>query len=178
MMKWNRIVIPTDFSELAMHALHYACDLSRAYHAELHVLHVVSLAQNVPVAPDGGAALGGLGGVGGVVMMESIQEVVERKLTELRAIVAELGPDLPARPITIVRNGVPWKEVASYADEIAADLIVIGSHARGVMSRILLGSTSKAVLEHSMRPVLMVPISSLERESKSAPHAASPGGTA
>ncbi|MFO0840143.1 MAG: universal stress protein [Phycisphaerae bacterium] len=160
MIHMNRVLIPTDFSELARHALGYACDLARTYRAELHVLHVVSLAKEAPVAMEAGIGVGD--GVASTALMESVVEDAARRARQLQAHVAEFSGELPIAPIAVVRNGVAWEQIARYADEAAIDLIVIGSHARGVMKRILLGSTSKAVLEHVARPVLMVPIASLQ----------------
>lgn len=159
MISMNRILIPTDFSELSTHALRYACDLARVYDADLHVLHVVSPANEVSLAIDGGAAAGT--GMPGVVVLESPSDIAARKLRESQAQIAELSGGLPLTPVAVVRTGVPWEQIVHYADEVAADLIVIGSHGRGVMKRILLGSTSKAVLEHVSQPVLMVPIAAL-----------------
>ena len=162
MIALNRILIPTDFSDLALHALRYACDFARTYRTELHALHVVSPATEVPIAGSGA----GMGGMGGIALMESIHDVVARKSKQLQAHLAEFIPDhLPVEPIAVVRSGVPWEEIVCYSEEVAVDLIVIGSHARGVMKRILLGSTSKAVLEHVARPVLMVPIAALKQSA-------------
>ncbi|MCG3129105.1 MAG: hypothetical protein CHACPFDD_04014 [Phycisphaerae bacterium] len=162
----SSILIPTDFSELSTHALRYACDLARVYHADLHVLHVVSPAREASLAIDAGAAAGT--GMPGVVVLESPLEVAARKLRESQAQIAALSGDLPLRPVAVVRTGVPWDQIVRYADEVGVDLIVIGSHARGVMKRILLGSTSKAVLEHVLQPVLMVPIAALPCDASTA----------
>lgn len=163
MINLNRILIPTDFSELSAHALQYASDLARTYRAELHVLHVVATAHEVPAAVGGGADVG-MGNVG-AVLMESAANLVSRKTQELRTHIAEISGELPVEPVALVRTGVPWNEIVRYADEVAIDLIVIGSHARGIMKRILLGSTSKSVLEHAACPVLMVPIAVLQGDS-------------
>lgn len=165
MIRFEKILIPTDFSELASHALRYACNLARTYRADLHALHVVVRASEIPVAPEGAAGMGALNGLSGVPLLESAREVIERKGRELHAHVEQVGAGLPVKPVEIVRLGVVWEEIVRYADEAGIDLIVIGSHARGVMTRILLGSTSKSVLEHVARPVLMVPIAAVAREA-------------
>lgn len=61
----NRILVPTDFSNLAVHALRYACEFARTFRTELHVLHVVSPDKEVPVAGSGA----GMGDMGGVVLI-------------------------------------------------------------------------------------------------------------
>ncbi|MBK8269112.1 MAG: universal stress protein [Planctomycetes bacterium] len=57
--------------------------------------------------------------------------------------------------------GQPFSEICRYAAGQACDLIVIGSHARGIVHRIFMGSVSKAVLEHASCPVLMVPLAAV-----------------
>jgi nucleotide-binding universal stress UspA family protein len=49
------------------------------------------------------------------------------------------------------------KEILSQANELNADLIVMGTHGHGAMYNLLVGSATKAVLKHSTRPVLLVP---------------------
>lgn len=173
MISLERILIPTDFSDLAAHALRYACDLSRAYRAELHVLHVVTLASDAPLISSDSAGMGGMGGIGGTALLESMKEDVARKSSELNEHIARFARDLPSKPVAVVRTGIPWSEIAQYSEDARINMIVMGSHARGVMKRILLGSTSKSVLEHVARPVLMVPIAAMEAAPQPAPGAAS-----
>jgi nucleotide-binding universal stress UspA family protein len=161
----NRILIPTDFSQLATRALRYACDLAQTCRAELHVLHIVSPATAVPIAAGAESGMG----LPGTIPMDSVHDVVVQKTSELQTHMAVFDHGMPVQPIAIVRSGVPWWEIVHYADEVAIDLIVIGSHARSVMKRILLGSTSKSVLEHSACPVLMVPIAALQGDAETVP---------
>jgi nucleotide-binding universal stress UspA family protein len=59
---------------------------------------------------------------------------------------------------TAAPSGIsPWPPILSAADEIDADVVVCGSRGRGGIARSLLGSTSSSVLNHSTRPVLVVP---------------------
>lgn len=167
MIKLDRILSPTDFSELATHALRYACDLARTYRAELHVLHVVTPTRDIAGAADAGAGIG-LEPLGGVAPLETAREILDAKARELARHLDDFSGELAVRPVGVVRAGVAWEQVARYAEEVPLDLVVIGSHARGVMKRIFLGSTSKAVLEHVAAPVLMVPIACLERLTQAA----------
>ncbi|HEY2366326.1 MAG TPA: universal stress protein, partial [Polyangiaceae bacterium] len=57
---------------------------------------------------------------------------------------------------TIVRQGVPWEEVRSVAEEVDADMIVIGTHGRKGIARALLGSVAEKILRTSTRPVLTI----------------------
>jgi universal stress protein A len=152
----KRVLAPTDFSELATRALEYARDLCRHYGAELHILHVIVPSQQVPVVGSDPA----VGVTGQVVLMAPTNDLVRDTTERLKA--HTRGYNLPAPPVVVVRVGPEWETIARYAEEAGIDLIVIGTHARSVMKRILLGSTSKAVLEHAPCPVLMVPLAAVE----------------
>jgi nucleotide-binding universal stress UspA family protein len=67
-----------------------------------------------------------------------------------------LQPDqLDAR----VEEGEPWKEILRVADEIHASLIVMGTRHDHSLGKLLIGSVATKVMEHSKRPVLVVPLS-------------------
>ena len=54
-------------------------------------------------------------------------------------------------------SGEVAEEILNQADELKADLIVMGTHGHGAMYNLLVGSATKGVLKHSTRPVLLVP---------------------
>ncbi len=170
MIPMNRVLVPTDFSELATRGLEYAMDLARNYKAELHVLHVVAPSRQAPAA----IGTGLVEGAGAMMIIETAEQVAARRADELRAHVHDRSGGLLVPPQTEVRIGAIWEQIARYADEARIDLIVIGTHARSLLQRILLGSTSKAVLEHASCPVLMVPIAAVNRPETSAAESAEP----
>lgn len=57
---------------------------------------------------------------------------------------------------SILREGVPWEEIEHVADEIDADVIVIGTHGRRGIARALLGSVAENVIRTTERPVLTI----------------------
>jgi nucleotide-binding universal stress UspA family protein len=59
---------------------------------------------------------------------------------------------------TVTRSGRAAPEIVAYAKEIAADLIVMGTHGRGGFQHALLGSVAERVVHHSPCPVLVVPV--------------------
>jgi len=152
MVSIRRILLPTDFSVLADHAARYARSLAEAYQASLHVLHVVS-AVLVPVpGPEVGTVAMAVPSDGSVAeAQEALERFVHKQLS---------GLVVPV--VTKVLEGAPDLQISRYAAEAAIDLIVIGTHARGLVRRIFLGSVSKAVVEHAACPVLMVPLHSPE----------------
>jgi len=141
----RHILLPTDFSPLARRAATVARVLAETHQATLHVVHVLEPAAREPVlVPEGGV----------VLPQENPSETAQPALeTFVREGLADLRTPLVAKLLL----GAADLEITRYAGEIPVDLIVIGTHGRGIMRRILLGSISKNVLEHATCPVLMVP---------------------
>ena len=157
----QRVLVPTDFTDLALHALAYARELTDSLHAQLHLLHVEPLALNLALPAEMGSGFD----LHAILPVESAQTIVNRVTDRLRDYVHEHVIEPVQEPVVAVRVGIDWQEITRYAAEESIDLIVIGSHARSMLKRVLLGSVSKAVLEHAHCPVLMVPISAVEREA-------------
>jgi nucleotide-binding universal stress UspA family protein len=76
----------------------------------------------------------------------------------LADVVDDLGPGLDV--VTAVLNGLPAREIVAYAQRHGAGLIVLGTHGRTGVSRVLLGSVAEAVVRRARCPVLTVPPSS------------------
>ena len=155
MVTIQRVLLPTDFSVLADHAARYARSLAEAYEATLHVLHVVS-AVLVPVpGPEVGTVAMAVPSNGSLAEAEdAVARFIRDRLS---------GLSVPV--VTKVLEGAPDLQICRYAAETAIDMIVIGTHARGLVRRIFLGSVSKAVVEHAPCPVLMVPLTASESDS-------------
>lgn len=148
MSLFKRILLPTNFSELAAHAAVFARGLAEEYSATLYVLHACQPV--VSPAPAVGPELG----VGVVALAPNEAELQAELRTFVR--VALGGICVPIA--TELRAGPPAQVITDYAREAAVDLIVMGTHARGGVTRFFLGSVSKAVMEHAGCPVLMVPL--------------------
>jgi nucleotide-binding universal stress UspA family protein len=76
------------------------------------------------------------------------------------AAVEEASSDAEAAGATVtraVRVGVPHREICAYADDVGADVVVVGTHGRTGLSRALLGSVAARVVRSSTVPVLVVP---------------------
>ena len=145
-MKVERILFPTDFSDTARAAFGRALFLAEVFEAELHMLHAVVLHEYDPNNPE-----------------QDFPEAedVFRKLFEIAdsnmaALLKQQGREmLTLRQVR--RRGVSAPEVIlSYAEEIDADLIVMGTHGRRGPARLLLGSVAEAVVRHAACPVLTV----------------------
>lgn len=134
----KNVVVPLDFSESSIAALHTALSLVVDPSA-VHVVHVL---------PDLSAMEPGVRW--GEITDES------RSTHVIAAIRERLRNDHDCEGVTIaVRVGKPSREITNYARDIAADLIVISSHGEGIVSAIL-GSTTERVVHLSPCPVLVL----------------------
>lgn len=139
---YDRILIPTDGSAHADAAAETALELATALEARVDVLCIVE------TGPFGSVSLPGDSGSADDVLGERAAEFVDEIADRAR------GRDVPVT--TEVRRGVPVRAIVEYADEVGADVIVMGSRGRGGLDRMLLGSVTEGVTRHSDRDVLVV----------------------
>jgi universal stress protein A len=135
----RKILVPVDFSECSRKALHYASAVAKQCQAEILLLHVLEMPP-VPVQAFETA------------FMEGTPE--ESATSELSKWQADAGSTATVK--TMVRSGSASPEIVRTADENKTDLIVIGSHGRTGLARLLLGSTAELVVRHAPCPVLVV----------------------
>ena len=107
------------------------------------------------IADDSGA-----GGFEGNLLSPSESErarqvILEEGRSEVADTAAALGLDPNAVEAKVV-EGSSGQMIVHIADEVDADVIVVGSHGHGFLSRVLIGSVSEYVVRHSVRPVLVV----------------------
>ena len=144
MIKLARILVPTDFSDSARHALTYGTSFAREYKAELLLLHVVETVA-APYASD----------LFPVPMAEVFEEMSGYAKSELEKLVAEAkGRGVSAR--FQVAQGKPSLEIMRVAREESVDMIVLGTHGKGVLDQALFGSTTERVVRKAPCPVLCV----------------------
>jgi nucleotide-binding universal stress UspA family protein len=144
------ILHPTDYSALARHAYDVAYSLARDYGARLVVVDVVEETHVVePVTvvelPSPCPPL-----IFGDDSSRGYHEARKERLRELHPPYSEV------RVETHLREGTPTDEILRLADEIDCDLIVIGTHGRTGLERVLMGSVAEAVMRRSRCPVLTV----------------------
>ena len=140
MMPIQAILHPTDFSETSQTAFQLACSLARDHGARVIVLHVTPPQQvvNFEGIPPGPA------------LPVGYQEDLENKLRQFPATCA----DVPVEPR--LEEGFAATEIVRVAREIPCDLIVMGTHGRTGIGRLLLGSVAEQVLRKAACPVLTV----------------------
>jgi len=138
------ILAPTDFSDTSALALDYATALAESFGASLHLLHVVEPAVLNPAGLE----------LWGFPLASLIDQLELSAETRMAALGTEAEPRVPIT--RIARVGQPFVEILRYARDHAADLIVTGTHGRGAVEHLLLGSVAEQVVRAPTCPVLTV----------------------
>ena len=145
MLAIKTILVPTDFSEASETAVKYAKALAEAFGSSLHLVHVLedllahAWAAEVYVAS-----------------MPSLREEIEKEATARLGAMATDEERQRLNVTTALVAGNPFLEIIRYARAHGVDLIVIGTHGRGPIAHMLLGSVAEKVVRKSPCPVLTV----------------------
>jgi nucleotide-binding universal stress UspA family protein len=146
MISLKKILVPTDFGEAADAALAYARALARNFDASIDLVHVVEDAAARMYAGEVFIAVP-------PTLQKDIEDAARR---ELAPRLIDNDPDpLQVRPVVLTSNA-PALTIVQYAKEMAVDLIVMGTHGRGPMAHLLMGSVAERVVRHAGCPVLVV----------------------
>jgi nucleotide-binding universal stress UspA family protein len=142
---FKHILLATDGSDSAQHAAKKAMDLARIHGAQVTATFVVD--------PYPYIGIGSANPVGFQSYMAAAQESAARTFTHLSDMAQTAGVRLEVR---LVEDAHVVDGILAMAEQAAADLIVIGSHGRGGLQRLLVGSVATKVVSESTRPVLVV----------------------
>lgn len=136
----ENILYATDFQHDAKLALPYALSVARAYQSKIYVLHVVDLS---PFSGPGPTS--------------ALRAVEAQAIREAKEAVLELSPLFGQIPNEVlIRKGDVWKEVSDVVAENAIDLIVLGTHGREGVSKVILGSVAERIFRRAPCPVLTI----------------------
>jgi universal stress protein A len=142
----RRILIATDFSEYSVEALNYAVLLAKHLEADLYLFHAFeALPYKVPETASAARP-------GAFEWLRTLKEEEEKKLNSLVGEVDQKG--VKAHPI--FKEGVPFREISKAAKEMEADLIVLGTHGRTGLDRLMMGSVAERVVRGAPCPILLV----------------------
>jgi len=146
MIALKRILVATDFSEPADAALTYGRALARTFDATLHVLHVVGTVSYAVYGAEGFA----------MSVPELRQEVEDDARLQLDNLLVDNDErPLPTRRM-LITSDAPALAIVEYARQHDIDLIVTGTHGRGGVAHLLLGSVAERVVRIAPCPVLTV----------------------
>jgi universal stress protein A len=143
MRKYETILVATDFSESAEHALEEATGLARRLDARIHLVHAYELPALLP-GPEASAASAELD--------RSIRESARTALEELAERVRSVSLEVAVE----VGHGAPTEVITRIARERGANLIVMGTRGRSGLSHVLLGSVAERTVRTAPCPVLTV----------------------
>ncbi|HEX2678776.1 MAG TPA: universal stress protein [Polyangiales bacterium] len=138
----KHILLATDFSEAAGHALDYAVELSKKLGARLTVVHVyeipaIAYSEQSYLSPD---------------LFKVLEDSARQQLD---ALMAKLKARVPSAE-SVLKIGAPSDVIIGEAKRLGADLIVMGTHGRRGLSHVFLGSVAEKTLRNANVPVLVL----------------------
>ena len=140
MAMFKKILAPTDFSELSGEGVRYACQLAKEVGAQVIVMNVIVLDETNTIA-------------------KGEAEAHKARLGEFVAkTVPHHGTDSKVREVVVA--GQPYNAIIDCADNEHVNLVVMSSHGRSGLSRMLIGSVTDKLLRAAKCPVLVVPVPS------------------
>ena len=149
----KKILTPTDLSSFSATGVRYACDLAKALGAEVIVAHAVSTSEftthatSLKITSSGAEA------------DDLVGKLLEHQKQQLRQYcehhLASVSADLTVQQI--VELGDAHALIVKWATDKAADLIVMSTHGRSGLPRMILGSVTEKVLRSAHCPVLAIP---------------------
>ena len=145
-MQIRSILFPTDFSECGNYALRYAASLARTFEASIICVHVIE-----PMVPTVGYS-GMTEPLPIADITDQLEDSAERELPKLGDCEECVGLQVEE----VIAHGEAASEIVRVAKDRNVDLIVVSSHGRTGLGRILFGSTAEAVVRHASCPVLVV----------------------
>jgi len=141
---FERILYPTDFSDVSMKAVNYVKQLKDAGAKEVTVLHVID--ERTLVVPDV------FSGIDFMAIENELRRIADEECNRIVAEFCEKGLNAKFK----VEKGIPFLEILKAAQKEDVSLIVIGSHGKSNIEEMLLGSVSEKVIRKAVRPVLVI----------------------
>jgi len=139
-LQFKNVLYATDFRRDAELALPFALSVARKCDSKLYIVNVVDVSPFSTPAPTNAMR---------AVEAQAIREAKEASLA--------LAPALDEFPHEmLIRKGDVWKEISSILEEKHVDLIVLGTHGRAGVSKIVLGSVAENIFRHAPCPVLTI----------------------
>ena len=142
-ISYRKILVATDGSEDASRAASHAIAMARAFHAALAVVAVVD--SYTLMDPQVGAVV--------VDLQDSEREFLQGAVDTVANQARQAGiEEVEAR----VLDGFPRNTLVDAITDTHSDLVVVGSHGRNAIQRLVIGSTSEHLIRHSPCPVLVI----------------------
>ena len=144
----NKVLVPVDFSDVSGAVIESAKFIGEKFHPKFYLLHVISPLIYISTPESM---------VVDVIDVEVIEEIEEAKRKNAENLLNNLKEKLKDFEVdTLIDIGSPADIIVEKEEELNVDLTILGGHQKGLVERILLGSTSEAVVKHSKKPVLVI----------------------
>lgn len=148
----HKIIVPLDGSQHAEAALRPAIELTRAFNAQLDLIRIVDQTQwYAMMSPEP---------VASASAANAINEMIQQLSAEAQEYIAGVSDrlkrddDLTTGGVTL--EGIPADQILAYERDQKADLVVMSTHGRSGVNRVVFGSVAERVLRQGQTPVLMV----------------------
>lgn len=149
--KIRKILYTTDLSDNSAYVFRYALNSADVHDAEIHILYVLKYFFLLPYSffatstPED--------------EQPTILEQIKKRIDDFVQRELKDNPSRINRVASIqVIEGDPVVEILKKADEMKADVLIMGTHSKGLVSQTFLGSVATDVLQHSRVPVFIIPI--------------------
>ncbi|WP_280152333.1 universal stress protein [Piscinibacter sp. XHJ-5] len=142
---FQRILVPTDGSDITAKAVDTAIRLAKSLNARLYTISVKepfpysAISEMQPTPPQ--------------EFFEAQERIAARRIQDVREAAEAQGVDCEAHTIEALH---PWEAIIEHAQRMGCDVLVMASHGRRGVTALLLGSETQKVLTHSKIPVLVV----------------------
>ncbi|QCJ45808.1 MULTISPECIES: universal stress protein [Haloprofundus] len=150
---YDTILVATDGSDPSEAAVDHALDLAKQYGATLHALTVVDTRVYTDVD----------------IRATPVFDALEEQAQETVDAVAEAGAAVDVPVVTAVEHGSPASAIVDYATGHDVDVVVVGTHGRRGVRRVVLGSVAERVVRNAPVPVLTVRDTESETDDASRP---------
>ncbi|MFC4448195.1 universal stress protein [Halorussus aquaticus] len=158
---YDRILVPTDGSSETERAVEHAAELAAAHGAELHAVYVVNSAT--------------FAGLHMETSWEGVDDVLREEGQSALERVEEIASSHGVEVTSSILDGSPSRRIVEYAESEDCDLVVMGTHGRGGIDRLLLGSVAEGVVRACSVPVLTVQVGVEEESAESETESANVG---
>ena len=143
------ILVPVDFSDVTLKVVKAAVHLAKPFQSRIILMHV----------SESGPPLMGIGGGPDAVPVPQTHEpTASTDYTERFVRLQEMISSIGLVSTLVHLEGIPIDLILSQAENLRVDLIILGSHSRGPLSHLFLGSVADGVLQRARCPVLIVPL--------------------
>lgn len=146
-MAFQKLLVPVDFSETSLHALRLAVNIARSGGGKVSLIHIGTLPLVVSDAAAYGAAVP-------AYLIEAREQITQEQRHALERLAEEEVPP-GVLGACVVREGYPPDEIVDEARSGGYDLVVIGTHGRTGVARLMLGSVAERVIRGAPIPVLV-----------------------